>query len=105
MDSLFTAEFFKGNRARLKKLVKVDGPIVITANGQLQRSADNPLPFHQDSNFWYLTGINEPDVILVIDKNEEFLILPERSDYQNIFGGLVKDSKIGRPSGVELILL
>jgi Xaa-Pro dipeptidase len=34
-------------------------------------------PFRQDSNFWYLAGINEPGVVLVIDtkKGESTLLI------------------------------
>ncbi len=104
MSTLFTAEFFAGNRKRLRELAKTYGPVVATAAGLMQRSADSPLPFQQDSNFWYLTGIGEPDVVLVIDKNEEYLILPSRSDYQDVFSGLIGYSGLSVISGVKKIL-
>lgn len=100
MGELFTAEFFAGNRARLQELFTGKAPIVITANGQLQRSADTVYPFQQDTNFWYLTGINDPDIILVIDRGKEYLILPERSDYQDIFDGQVDRNALARRSGI-----
>lgn len=78
-------------------------PIVITAHGQLQRSADATFPFQQEPNFWYLTGINEPDVVLVMDKNKEYIILPEQSTYQQIFDGSVDANALQKISGIDTI--
>lgn len=65
--------FFKNNRARLFNSLDVD-VLIITANGLVQKSADQAFPFRQDSNFYYLTGIDEPDLVLVITAEEEFII-------------------------------
>ena len=73
----FSTEFFVNNRKRLRELFVGTAPIVITANGVLQRNGDSSYAFRQDSSFWYLTGINEPDIILVIDKSKEYLIIPQ----------------------------
>jgi Xaa-Pro aminopeptidase len=104
MKDLFIAEFFVGNRVRLRQLVKTDGPIVITAAGQLQRGSDSTYPFHQDANFWYLTGIDEPDVVLVMDGIDEFLILPKTSDYQSLFDGKTAGAVLVKRSGIKTIL-
>ena len=104
MSEMFTSDFFVGNRARLRDLFTGKAPIVITAAGQLQRGNDSTYPFHQDANFWYLTGIDEPDMVLVMDKGKEYLILPERSDYQDIFDGSVDTSELTRISGIKAIL-
>ncbi|MEO8784984.1 MAG: aminopeptidase P N-terminal domain-containing protein, partial [Candidatus Saccharimonadales bacterium] len=61
-------EFFAGNRQRLRSLFTGTAPIVITANGLLQLNSDVTFTFRQDSSFWYLTGINDPGVILVMDR-------------------------------------
>lgn len=71
----FTPEFFEGNRRRLFEQAEVD-LIVVSANTQLQRSADTAFPFRQDSNFWYLTGIDHPDCVLVITKRSSYIIVP-----------------------------
>src|SRR5579863_6851077 len=104
MNPFFTSEFFKGNRERLRTPTKTDGPIVITANGQLQKLGDEAFPFHQDANFWYLTGIDEPDFLLVIDKSGEYLIMPEQSDYQHLFDGTLGVSQLLERSGITTIL-
>jgi Xaa-Pro aminopeptidase len=99
-----TAEFFKHNRRRLLSKLGGQDLVVLSANGLLQRSADTTYPFRQDSSFWYLTGINEPAVILVIDKSSEYLIAPTKSKTQAIFDGEVDLKKLSRTSGLQEIL-
>ncbi|HVV26301.1 MAG TPA: aminopeptidase P N-terminal domain-containing protein [Candidatus Saccharimonadales bacterium] len=103
MESHFTSEFFAGNRARLKGLFTGTAPIVITANGLLQRGADGAYGFAQDASFWYLTGIDEPDVLLVMDRDKEYLIAPELSDYQKAFDGAESHALLARRAGIAKI--
>lgn len=104
MSDLFGSDFFKGNRERLKQLFTGTAPIVVTANVWLQKSGDVSYPFHQDRNFWYLTGIDEPGVVLVMDKGREYLILPERSEVLDLFDGEYSADQMRAASGVETIL-
>lgn len=100
----FSPEFFAGNRQRLRELFSGTAPIVITANGVLQKSADTTYPFTQDKNFWYFTGCMVPDALLVMDREKEYIILPERSDYQDIFDGAIDTGIIATTSGVAQVL-
>ncbi len=104
MSLEFTAEFFRGNREKLRALFTGTAPIVLTANGLLQRSTSTTYPFVQDGNFWYLTGIDEPNVILVMDKTKEYLILPELSHYQEVFDGSPSVDQMIKRSGIETVL-
>ncbi len=103
-NNLFDASFFKGNRERLRSLFTGTAPIVLTANGLLQRNSDSTFPFRQDSNFWYLTGLEDPDLILVIDKHKEYLIVPGRSDSREAFDGQLDVEAFRECSGIEDIL-
>lgn len=53
---------------------------------------DYEFPFRQDSNFWYLTGVNEPDfhLILDLDKQEYHLFAPKRNAQFAVWHGRVK---------------
>jgi Xaa-Pro aminopeptidase len=104
MKSYFTSDFFIGNRQRLRKLFVGNAPIILSANGLMQRNNDQSFPFRQESNFWYLTGIDEPDIILVMDKDREYLILPARSDVQEIFDDASSKEKLAQKSGIEEVL-
>jgi Xaa-Pro aminopeptidase len=101
---LFTADFFVKNRRSLRERVKARGPIVVTANGLLQRGADGSFAFAQDANFWYLTGIDDPDVTLVMNDDDEFLIVTARDASRETFDGSIDASKLEKLSGVSKIV-
>lgn len=103
-DALFDSSFFKENRERLKGLFTGTAPIVLTANGLLQRNNDATYSFRQDSNFWYLTGLEDPDIILVIDKSKEYLIVPGRSDSREAFDGHLDVEALQKRSGIQEVL-
>lgn len=103
MESYFTSEFFAGNRCRLRELFTGTAPIVLAANGLLQRGGDSTYRFSQDANFWYLTGIDEPDVVLVMEHDREYLIVPARSDSRQAFDGAPDHRALARRSGVKTI--
>lgn len=104
MTKIFTNDFFAGNRARLRQSFTDTSLLVFTANGLLQRGADGTFPFQQDASFWYLTGIDEPGVVLVVDGEKEYVIVPELSDYQNIFDGSTDAATIAHQSGIHEVL-
>ncbi len=97
------ASFFVNNRRKLREAVG-SGLIIITANGLMQRTGDTTYPFRQDSNFWYLTGIDEPDIILVMDDEREYLILPPRDEIRNIFDGRIDVEQLKKTSGIKSVL-
>ena len=100
----FSPTFFSNNRERLVSIVKAD-LIVLTANGQLQRNSDCVYPFRQDSNFWYLTGLDIADAVVVIDgKNaESFIIVPDRSEYELLFDSSLSSTEITKISGIKIV--
>jgi len=103
MESKFSSRFFAGNRRRLKELFTGTAPIVVTANGLLQRGSDSTYGFVQDANFWYLTGIDEPDITLVMDRDQEYLIVPRRSAARRAFDGAPDESALSQRSGIRTI--
>jgi Xaa-Pro aminopeptidase len=104
MESFFTQEFFAANRQKLRQLFTGTAPIVLTANGLLQRGADSTYAFSQDANFWYFTGINEPDIVLVMDKTKDYLIVPGRDISRSAFDGEVSAEHLSERSGIKTIL-
>jgi Xaa-Pro aminopeptidase len=103
MSGSFKSSFFINNRQKLRAQSKSD-LIIISANHLVQKSADLSYPFRQDSNFWYLTGINEPDITLVLYRDEEYLIVPKLNAMRQIFDGNIDNSELILGSGVKQIL-
>lgn len=100
------ASFFRKNRQKLIALLPKKGVVIIAGNGRMQRTADNPYPFRQDSNLYYLSGIEEPCVTLVIDTlhNQEWLMMPFRSGVHAIFDGEIDKNTLTQKSGITDII-
>jgi Xaa-Pro aminopeptidase len=103
MTELFTDTFFRNNRKKLRQLTTDCDILIISGNGLLQRGADSTYPFAQDANFWYLTGVSEPDLMLVIDESEEYIIVPGRTTSREAFDGAISFDELIKTSGVTAV--
>ena len=101
--ALFNSKFHTNNRLRIRQSNLQTALIVVTANGLLQRGGDSTFGYQQDSNFWYLTGISEPDILLVMDGADDFLIVPSRSGSREAFDGAVDFDNLSRLSGINTV--
>ncbi len=57
---------FSRRRRALMDMADDNSIFIIPSANEKIRSKDTTFPFRQDSDFWYLTGFNEPDAILVL---------------------------------------
>ncbi len=103
MSKIFKPQFFINNRTQLLANIKSD-LILIAANSKILKTPDNPFQFKQEANFWYLTGIEDPDIVLLVDSQGAYLIKPRMTSYQRIFEGELNDLKLTKTSGIENIL-
>lgn len=101
---MMKSSFFTANRKRLRNKLGDGAPIVLVANGPMQMSRDTEYPFEQDRNFFYLTGLELADWVLVIDGDEEYLIAPKLSEVEKIFNGAADEEEAAKVSGVETVL-
>jgi Xaa-Pro aminopeptidase len=73
---------------RTAMIPKLEGGILIlTGGGDSEENRNEARP---DNYFWYLTGIDDPDVITVIDPkamNKYMLFVPEQNVIAEIYGG------------------
>ncbi|MDE3245590.1 MAG: aminopeptidase P N-terminal domain-containing protein, partial [Acidobacteriota bacterium] len=77
------ASFFAGNRARLMQQLKAMGPgtlAVLKSMPEQPRNGDGEHAFRQDSDFYYLTGVEEPGAVALLategDKPYTLLVRP-----------------------------
>jgi Xaa-Pro aminopeptidase len=101
METFFSPDFFINNRRRLLATLNTTAPVIITGNGQMQRTGDEPVKFNQDSNFWYLTGLNGADLVLVMYRGTEYVVVPERSFEREAFDGAHNPAAYAARSGVS----
>ena len=67
MAALPKQEFIERRTTLFERLGDNFAAIIFSASEQT-RSNDTAYPFRQDSYFWYLTGFNEPDSVLVLTR-------------------------------------
>src|ERR671938_483608 len=89
----------KMTRPQLAEFVRRMGPdsvAVIPAAREVTRSNDTEYRFRQDSDFYYLTGFNEPDAVAVVapSREERFTLFVRPRDRE-------KETWTGRRAGIE----
>lgn len=83
------------NRSKLLSLFEKDKHAYIYVKGGTvmhRYNTDFEYPFRQESNFLYLTGIDEPDFHVILDIKEEkfILVIPRRDSKYAVWHGYVK---------------
>lgn len=63
-------EFLRRRQALLAKMVPGSAALIFSAP-EATRNADSEYPYRQSSDFWYFTGFNEPEAVLVLIKSDE----------------------------------
>ncbi len=97
--------FFSHNRHELSRFLK-GGLAVLSAYSSVQRQNDAAFKFHQEANFWYLTGIEQPDWTVIIDGStgDEWLVKPEVDEVHEIFDGSLSPERASEISGVRKVI-
>ena len=88
----------KSHRDKLFSLFDEEENAIVYMKGaelMYRYDTDYEFPFRQESNFWYLTGVNEPDFHLILDleKQEYHLFVPNRSSQYAVWHGYVKSKE------------
>ena len=69
MNNTIPNRLFSRNRANFAVQLPPKSVAVFTANEAMPRNGDEFYPFRQQSDFFYLTGINEENAYLIIAPN------------------------------------
>lgn len=102
---MLTSSFYANNRQSLiARLPDVD-VVVVAGHAMLQRNGDSQYGYRQDSNLLYLTGVTEPEAVLLLEpkRGRETLLLPARTDTYVAFNGAADVSLLQSRSGVQNI--
>lgn len=97
-------ELFISNRKRLAKLMKPSSLAVFNSNDIMPTNADGTMPFRQNSDLFYLTGIIQEESLLVIcpefpdEKYREVLFVREPNEMLEKWEG----HKLTKKEAVEL---
>ena len=83
---------YADRRSKLGAMLPKNSVVVIAGAAVQYRNADSSHAFRQDSNFWYLTGFNEPESTLVLLINESkdvqsIVFVPKKDALKEIWDG------------------
>lgn len=99
-------QFYKLNRMSLINSIQVEKCMIILSSGyEITRSEDENYEFQVNNNFYYLTGIKQPNVHLIILKEKdvfiEVLYIDEYSEmYEKWVGHRLTDKEASDISGI-----
>ncbi len=88
-----TPELFVQNRERLRTLLKPSSIVIVHANDVLPTNADGSMAFKQNSDLFWLTGVDQEESVLVLfpdaveEKHREMLFLRETSEQIAVWEG------------------
>ena len=104
-------ELFSNNRKRLIKEMKGNSVAVVNANDIMPTNSDGTMRFRQNSDLYYLSGVDQEETILVLcpdfpdKKFREVLFLRETSELISIWEGhkLTKE-EAREATGIDTVL-
>jgi Xaa-Pro aminopeptidase len=101
-NTLLSVDDFCQRRAQFSHEMPLNSIALIGAGKEVTRSNDTEFPFCQNKNFYYLTGFNEPDALLVLIKTADgdalsLLFSLQKDRLQEVWHG----RRIGQTSAVR----
>jgi Xaa-Pro aminopeptidase len=115
-SDLLTKEFHQNRREAIRKGLPDSSCAVFFANPERQRANDTKFLYHQDPNFYYLTGLNEPNSLLIIFKEpqtfydtlttDELIFVQDRNPSQESWTGkLLGTDGVKKQLGFKYVLI
>ncbi len=109
-EILMSADFFCKNRMRLANTLNKKSFAVVNSNDEMIRSADQYFPYRQNSDFFFLTGINQEKSVLLLfpdfpdEKMREVLFIRETSEkLEKWEGHKLTPEEASRISGIKTV--
>ncbi len=100
---------FKTNRSKLISNMENGTMAIFHSNDLLPKNADQHMPFKQNSDLFYLTGIDQEETALLIIKsesiNKEVLFIKKTNDTIKVWEGeKLSKKQAANISGIELVM-
>ncbi len=102
------ARLFARNRSRLAGLLKPNSICILHSNDVMPTNADGTLPFKQNSDLYYLSGIDQEETVLVLfpdaadEAEREILFVRETNEHIAVWEGeKLSKEKATQLSGIQ----
>jgi len=104
-------ELFINNRKRLVKELRPESLAIFNSNDTMPTNADGTLPFRQNNDLFYLTGIEQEESILLIcpgfreEKRREILFIRQPNEHlEKWYGHKLTKEEAKAVSGIETVM-
>lgn len=111
MNPVLTHRLFVYNRSKLIPHLKRNSVVILQSNDEMPRNGDQFFPFRQNSDLFYLTGINQEKTILAlcpdhpVQKNREILfLLKPNPQFETWHGKRLSKTEAIEMSGIQNIV-
>ena len=111
MDIMLNNEQFIDNRKKMASLLEDRSLCLIFSNDLMPRTGNQYFPFRQNSNFYYMSGIEYPNAILAIcpqhpnPKFREILFVEQQTQKKTIYDGCkYTQESIQKSSSIKTVL-
>ena len=103
---MIESNFFRGNRQTLRDKLDLqkDDLVLIPSAVRMQFHSEQAAEFLQESNFFYLTGINEPDCLLMMSSKSEWLLIPKQDQFASLWEGQLTPEEAKKKSEIEHVI-
>jgi Xaa-Pro aminopeptidase len=94
-------QLFIKNRKKLREKIEPGAIVLMFSNDQMRRNGDQFFRYRQDSNMFYMTGIDQPNTILLLsgeNEKDDILFLEETTETSRVWEG----EKLTPEEGSEL---
>ncbi|MDL5245476.1 aminopeptidase P N-terminal domain-containing protein [Leptospira weilii] len=96
-----THTLYRGRLAEVQKKLKDGEVLIVFAASHLIRNRDVEYKFRQDSDYYYLTGLDESDGILILKNSYKSIFVLPKDKEKEIWTGI----RIGKEKAKELLNL
>ena len=97
-------EFFARNRERLRSQLRPGSIVILHSNDVYPTDADGTMPFRQNSDLFYLSGVDQEETILLLmpdavnPQDREILFIHETNEHIAVWEG----EKLGKEEAKKL---
>ena len=97
IPNAYEKSVFQSRREAFLNRLEPNGIAILPSAPRVYRNLDIPYPYRQDNNFYYLTGLEHPDTIAVMDaassRKRFILFLPRQKPRDDLYEGKLLDRR------------
>lgn len=104
------SSLFTKNRAKLREMLEPNSIVIVHSNDVMPTNADGVMPFKQNADFYYLSGIDQEESVLVLcpdalnEADREWLFVRETNEHIAVWeGDKLTQSQATDASGINSV--